>query len=81
VTRAENLTGAQAGYDLTPEMRGEVLVLFDWTGNSASFVPSVRYTPFDWLELSLGAQLFAGPAESEFGNAASLVFLIAEAFF
>jgi len=81
VTRAENLTGAQVGYDLTPEMRGELLVLFDWTGTSASFVPSIRYTPFDWLELSLGAQLFAGPAESEFGNVASLVFLIAEAFF
>jgi hypothetical protein len=81
VTRAEHLTGAQTGYDLTPEMRGELLVLFDWTGTSASFIPSVRYTPLDWLELSLGAQLFVGPAQSEFGNADSLVFLIAEAFF
>ena len=45
------------------------------------FVPSLSYSPLDWLEVRAGAQLFAGGAESEFGNAGALVYLLAEAFF
>jgi hypothetical protein len=31
------------GYDFTPEIRGELLAIYDWNGTSASFFPMVRY--------------------------------------
>jgi hypothetical protein len=81
VTRSENLTGVMLGYDLTPEIRGELLAIYDWTGASASFFPIVRYDALDWLELTLGAQFFTGPRLSEFGDLEPLGYLLAEFFF
>lgn len=81
VTRSRHLLGAQLGYDLTPELRGDVLVILDAEGGSASAFPALRYGPLGWLELTLGVQLFAGPRRSEFGTGEPLVFLLAEAFF
>ncbi len=81
VSAAPHLTGFQLGYDLSPELRGDFLVLVDWKGDSASFFPSLAYSPFGWLELTLGVQAFTGPAHSEFGGAETLGFLLAEAFF
>ncbi len=77
---AENQTGLQVGYDLAPEVRGELLVIYDWNGASAAFFPVLRYSPLDWLELTLGAQLFTGPHLSQFGDAEPLGFLLAEIF-
>lgn len=81
VTSARNLTGAQLAYDFTPELRGSLLVLYDWEGSSASFFPSATYNPFAWLELILGAQFFAGSHFSQFGESEPLGFLQAEIFF
>jgi hypothetical protein len=81
VTRSENLTGVMLGYDFTPEIRGELLAVYDWSGASASFFPIVRYNALDWLELTLGAQFFTGPRLSEFGDVAPLGYLLAEFFF
>jgi hypothetical protein len=81
ISGARHQTGVQLGYDLTPEIRGELLLIFDWSGTSASFLPTFRYAPLDWLELTLGAQLFAGPRRSQYGDAQPLGFLLAEAFF
>jgi hypothetical protein len=81
VTRSENLTGVMLGYDFTPEIRGELLAIYDWSGTSASFFPIVRYNALDWLELTLGVQLFAGPRLSEFGDLEPLGYLLAEFFF
>lgn len=81
VTLGENLTGGQLGYDLTPEVNGSLLLIYDWEGESASFFPSLRYSPLDWLELTIGVQLFAGPRRSEFGERDTLGFLLAEVFF
>ncbi len=81
VTRSENLTGVMLGYDFTPEIRGELLAIYDWNGTSASFFPIVRYNALDWLELTLGAQFFAGPRLSEFGDLQPLGYLVAEFFF
>ena len=78
---SRHLVGGQLGYDLTPEIRGEFLVIYDWSGRSASFFPTLQYAPLDWLELTLGAQLFAGPRLSQYGDAQPLGFLLAEAFF
>jgi hypothetical protein len=81
VSLAEHLTGAQAGYDLTPDLRGELLLIYDWQGRSLAAIPSLRYAPTGWLELSLGVQLFEGPRRSEYGRADTLGFALAEVFF
>jgi hypothetical protein len=81
VTRAPHLSGVQLGYDLTPEVRGEIVAIYDWKGSSATLFPSLRYSPLDWLELTLAGQFFVGPRRSEFGDREHLGFLIAEAFF
>jgi hypothetical protein len=81
ISGARHQTGVQVGYDITPEIRGELLVLYDWNGTSAGFLPTLRYDPLDWVELTLGAQLFAGPRRSQYGDAQPLGFLLAEAFF
>jgi len=81
VSTSDHLTGFQLSYDLTPELRASFLTLVDWRGISASFFPSLVYSPFGWLELTLGVQAFAGPHLSEFGGAEPLGFLLAEAFF
>lgn len=81
ITQGEQLTGAQLGYDLTPELRGSLVVLYGWQHGSASFYPSLGYSPLDWLELTVGAQLFSGPERSEFGARETVGFLLAELFF
>jgi hypothetical protein len=81
VTLGEQLTGVQLSYDPTPELTASLLVLVGWERTSASFFPSLRYSPLDWLELTAGVQLFAGPERSEFGDRDPLGYLLAEVFF
>jgi hypothetical protein len=81
VTRSEHLTGLQLGYDLTPEMRVDLLSILDWQGWSGVFYPSVAYSPRDWLEVTIGAQVAVGPRLSEYGDLDPLGFLILQAFF
>jgi hypothetical protein len=81
VTNAKNLTGGQLSYDITPELRGSLIAIYDWDGSSASFFPSLTYSPFGWLELTLGAQAFVGPHLSQYGNNEPLGFLLADVFF
>jgi len=81
ITLGEHLTGGQLGYDLTPELQGNFLAIYDWDGRSATFFPSLRYSPLDWLELTIGVQLFTGTRRSEFGDRDTLGFLLADVFF
>jgi hypothetical protein len=81
ITAAKHQTGFQAGYDLTSIVRANLVVLYDWNGTSAAFFPSVTATPFDTVELTLGAQVFAGPRRSQYGSAERLFFLSAEWFY
>jgi hypothetical protein len=69
------------GYDLTPELRGDFLVIVDWQGVSASFFPTLAWSPLGWLEIRLGVQAFAGPHLSQFGSQEPLGFVQADAFF
>jgi len=80
-SNAPHLTGLQLGYDVTPELRATLLTLYDWQGRSASFFPSLQYSPTGWLELTLGVQAFAGPHLSQFGSSETLGFLLADVFF
>ena len=81
ISLSPNLSGVQLGYDLTTDLRGELLVLYDWRGESVSVFPSARYSPTGWLELTLGVQLFEGRRRSEFGQGETLGFALAELFF
>jgi hypothetical protein len=81
VTNAEHQLGLQLGYDLTPELRGDLVTLIDMSGGSAAFFPNLRYSPLDSIELALGVQLFAGPKYSQYGSSEPLVYLLFDFFF
>lgn len=81
VTRSRHLTGFQLGYDVLPELRGQMLVIYDWEGTSAAFFPTLVYTPLDFMEVTLGFQGFVGPKRSEYGNLANQVYLLVDFFF
>lgn len=81
VTFAEHLTGVQLGYDVVPEVRAELLTLVDWVGGSVAVAPSVAYSPLAALDVRVGAQLFAGPKRSEFGDRQHLGFLLLDLYF
>ncbi|MFP6624251.1 MAG: hypothetical protein VCC20_12295 [Myxococcota bacterium] len=81
VTSAENQTGFMLGGNITPELRLDLLTIYDWTGESAAFFPSLKYSPLAALELTLGVQTFVGPRLSQFGDAATFVYVLADVFF
>ena len=64
-----------------PEIRAELLGIYDWEGESVAVFSSLHYNATDWLELTLGAQFFAGPRLSQYGDGDPLGFLLAEVFF
>ena len=81
VSFAPHLSGVEFGYDITPELRGDLLTLVDWKGGSAMLFPMLVYSPAGSLELSLGLQAGLGPRRSEFGERGVLGYAIAEWFF
>ena len=81
VSFAEHQTGLQVGYDITPELRSDLLILYDWNGQSAAFFPNLSYAALDFLELRLGAQFFAGKRLSEYGAREHLFYFFADVFF
>lgn len=81
-TVVRNQTGLQVGYDLTPLLRGDLLVLYDWHGPSVATVPMLRYSWRADLEVGIGAQLFLGrDARSEYGDRSNLLIVQVDAFF
>ncbi len=81
VTLARHQTGGTLGYDLTPTLRGDLLVIYDWNGHSSAIAPQFRYTPRGDLELTLGLQFFTGRRASQYGQVEDLAFLTIEYFF
>lgn len=81
ITSARNQTGFQVGYEPTPSLRTDLLVLYDWDGHSAVFSPILAYSPLGSLEITLGAQLFAGKRRSQYGSQEHLGYAIVEWFF
>jgi hypothetical protein len=81
VSSGRHESGIEFGYDIFPALRSEWFTLYDWDGTSAAVVPTIRYAPYPFLELTLGAQFFAGRARSEYGNVEDLGFLLVESFF
>jgi len=81
ITFARHQTGLMLGYDLTPTLRGDLLVIYDWDGHSSAIAPQFSYTPRGDLEVGLGLQLFTGNRDSQYGQAENLVFLTVDYFF
>jgi hypothetical protein len=81
ITNAAHQLGLQLGYDLTPELRGDIVTLIDMNGGSAAFFPNLAYSPLDSIDLRLGVQLFAGPKLSQYGSSEPLVYLLVDWFF
>lgn len=77
-----NLTALELGYELTPLLRGDLLLLYDWSGRSAALAPTLSYQLRSDLELSLSGQFFLGRDEnSQFGDLPALGILRIDAFF
>lgn len=81
VSSAESQTGVLVSGDVTPELRVDLLSIYDWNGRSAAFFPSLRYSPGGSLEVTVGVQTFAGPRLSQYGDAETFVYLLADFFF
>ena len=81
ITLSSELTGLQAGYDLTPELRLSFLMIYDWDGESAMFYPTLTYNPLSWLEVTLAVQGTAGQKLSEYGDRPTTAFLLADLYF
>ena len=81
ITRSSQLTGLQAGYEITPEIRFNAMILYDWDGESAVFFPSLMYSPGSWFDWTLGVQAAAGGKYSEFGDAPTTGFLVGNFYF
>jgi len=81
VSFARHQTGAMLGYDLTPTLRGDLLVIYDWNGHSSAIAPQLRYTPRDDLEVTLGVQIFTGRRASQYGQAEDIAFFTIDYFF
>jgi len=81
VSLVSHQTGVLVGYDLGSALRGDLLVLWDWRGESAAIVPILSFTGFNSLEVSLGAQVFAGGRRSQFGAQSTLLYTQIEWFF
>lgn len=81
VSNAEHQVGVQLGYDLTPELRGDLVTLIDLDEGSVAFYPNLGYSPLDSVQLTFGVQLFAGPRRSQYGSLEPLVSLLADWYF
>jgi hypothetical protein len=81
VTLGYHQSGIELGYDIFPALRSELFTLYDWNGSSAALVPRIRYDPYPFLEITIGAELFAGRKLSEYGSAQDVGFVLAESFF
>lgn len=80
-TVARHQTGFQAGYDLTPLIRANLLTIFDWDEGSIAVFPILFWAARDDLEVSGGLQLFYGSADSQYGRIPPVFFMQIELFF
>ena len=81
-TVVRNQTGFQVGYDLTPILRSDLLVLYDWDGPCTAIVPAITYQWLQDVEFSLAAQFFVGRDErTEYGDRTTLLILQVDAYF
>ncbi len=81
VSLVSHQTGLMLGYELSAAFSGNLLLLWDWRGESAAVVPVLTYTGWNSVELTVGLQLFAGADRSQFGAQEALGYALVEWFF
>jgi len=82
VTSSHNQTGFELGYDLTPLLRLDLLWIHDWEGPSEALFPLLTWSARQDLELSLGAQFFAGgQRKGNYGGLEPLFFARVDLYF
>ncbi len=81
ISNARHQTGLQLGTDLNPAIRGNLLVIYDWNGDSAAIFPSLAFTGLNAVEVTVGGQLFSGKRRSQYGGQQALAYVLVEYFF
>ena len=69
LTLNQHYTGLALGYDITPLLRGDVLTMYDFQGRGLYLGPSLKYNPFQDLDISGGimaSHIFEGGRTSDF---------------
>lgn len=81
ISFAPQVSGLEFGYDLISALHGSVLLLRDWKGESTALVPSLVFSGWNNSELSVGAQVFRGERDSQYGDRPPLFYALYEIFF
>jgi hypothetical protein len=81
VSLVSHQTGFSVGYELTSAVNANVLLLWDWRGESAAVAPALTFTGYNSVELSIGTQLFVGADRSQYGGQEALAYALVEWFF
>lgn len=81
ITMRRHVLGGGAEYELTGITKLANYLFYDFEGNSLFYNPEIKHNLLTNLDLSLGAQLFTGDDDSEFGNYHALVYAQAKAYF
>jgi len=81
VTKNSNFLATALGYDFTPLVRFDGLVIYDVDQGGLFFGPSVNWNIIPNLDLRLGAQLSSGDAESEYGDDTDVYFTSIRVYF
>ena len=81
LTLEKNLAGATVGYDITALIKWDNSILYDMGGRSIFINPELKYNMLPNLDITLGAQVFWGTGESEFGAYTNRYYLEMQYFF
>lgn len=80
-TLKRNFLGSNLGYDITPLLRADVYLIYDFDGSGIFIYPNLQYSITSNTYVSLGAQLFKNRKNSEFEFYKDLYFLQLQYFF
>ena len=78
---ARRYAGGQARYEITPLLRTQNVLIWNFDDNSRFFAPSLIYSLKQNLDISAGMQLFAGPVASEYGQFENVYYASVQWFF
>jgi len=72
---ARHYLGAYLGYDISPLLRWNNYLIFNFDDNSYFFAPNLSYSLSDNIEVSGGVQSFHGQSATEYGTLQNLYYL------
>jgi len=81
ITKNKNFLATALGYEFTPLIQFNGLTIYDIDGGGWFVSPSLRWNMFANLDLTAGVQLFAGDADSEYGDDDNVYYLKLNIFF